>query len=150
MKHDENCEANGCRCKQCPCSELPGCEGKVIDAAPIFDAVRELNKIRQVRESLDAVILEAVKRAREDDTDWDDIGKALGIGGGQAYVLYAHLIKESCGNCWKCTQFLRTSLYSTGMILCEICGNKRCPHATDHELDCTGSNEPGQKGSAYE
>jgi hypothetical protein len=31
-----------------------------------------------------------------------------------------------------------------------IGGNKRCPKATDHELDCTGSNEPGQKGSAYE
>lgn len=34
--------------------------------------------------------------------------------------------------------------------LCSICGNKRCPHATDHRLTCTGSNEPGQKGSAYE
>jgi len=38
----------------------------------------------------------------------------------------------------------------TVMALCEICGNKRCPHATDHELECTGSNEPGQKGSYYE
>ena len=36
------------------------------------------------------------------------------------------------------------------MFLCETCGNKRCPHATDHRLDCTGSNEPGQKGSRYE
>lgn len=35
------------------------------------------------------------------------------------------------------------------MILCEHCGNKRCPHATDHRLACTGSNEPGQPGSAY-
>jgi hypothetical protein len=32
---------------------------------------------------------------------------------------------------------------------CEICGNKRCPHHTDHRLACTGSNEPGQPGSSY-
>lgn len=34
-------------------------------------------------------------------------------------------------------------------IVCETCGNKRCPHATDHRLACTGSNEPGQPGSNY-
>ena len=33
---------------------------------------------------------------------------------------------------------------------CEICGNKRCPHRTDHRLACTSSNEPGQKGSSWE
>lgn len=36
-----------------------------------------------------------------------------------------------------------------GMICCEICGNKRCPHATDHRYSCTDSNEPGQPGSIY-
>jgi len=36
------------------------------------------------------------------------------------------------------------------MILCPTCGNKRCPHASDHALSCTGSNEPGQRGSVYE
>lgn len=36
------------------------------------------------------------------------------------------------------------------MVVCTICGNKRCPHATDHNLACTNSNEPGQKGSVYE
>jgi hypothetical protein len=35
------------------------------------------------------------------------------------------------------------------MILCSICGNKRCPHATDHRNECTNSNEPGQPGSSY-
>ncbi len=35
------------------------------------------------------------------------------------------------------------------MILCPICGNKRCPHATDHNLTCTNSNKPGQPGSRY-
>jgi hypothetical protein len=32
---------------------------------------------------------------------------------------------------------------------CNLCGNKRCPHHSDHELDCTGSNEPGQPGSVF-
>ena len=35
------------------------------------------------------------------------------------------------------------------MILCPVCGNKRCPHATDHRNTCTSSNEPGQIGSVY-
>jgi hypothetical protein len=36
------------------------------------------------------------------------------------------------------------------MIVCATCGFKRCPHATDHNNDCTGSNEPGQAGSSYQ
>lgn len=35
------------------------------------------------------------------------------------------------------------------MVLCPDCGNKRCPKANDHRNACTGSNEPGQPGSAY-
>ena len=35
------------------------------------------------------------------------------------------------------------------MIVCKVCGNKRCPKATDHTLECTGSNESGQPGSIY-
>lgn len=35
------------------------------------------------------------------------------------------------------------------MILCPTCGNKRCPHATNHTEACTNSNEPGQPGSRY-
>lgn len=32
----------------------------------------------------------------------------------------------------------------TKMILCPECGNKRCPKASDHRLDCTNSNDEGQ------
>lgn len=35
-------------------------------------------------------------------------------------------------------------------IVCPDCGNKRCPKATDHRLECTNSNDPGQPGSRYE
>lgn len=34
-------------------------------------------------------------------------------------------------------------------VVCPDCGNKRCPKANDHRNACTGSNEPGQEGSAY-
>lgn len=34
-------------------------------------------------------------------------------------------------------------------VVCPECGNKRCPYANDHRNACTGSNEPGQEGSAY-
>lgn len=36
------------------------------------------------------------------------------------------------------------------LVTCDNCGNKRCPHATNHEFACTDSNEPGQKGSEWE
>ena len=39
---------------------------------------------------------------------------------------------------------------SSGFIVCAKCGNKRCPHGTDHNLACTQSNLPGQAGSRYE
>ena len=35
------------------------------------------------------------------------------------------------------------------MILCSECGNKRCPKASDHTLQCTGSNELHQAGSVF-
>ena len=35
------------------------------------------------------------------------------------------------------------------MILCPDCGNKRCPKASNHRLECTDSNEPNQEGSVY-
>ena len=40
-------------------------------------------------------------------------------------------------------------LSSVRMIVCQECGNKRCPKASDHRLACTGSNAPGQAGSIY-
>lgn len=41
------------------------------------------------------------------------------------------------------------ALDAVRMILCDSCGNKRCPHASDHNLQCTNSNETGQEGSMY-
>lgn len=30
--------------------------------------------------------------------------------------------------------------------MCDLCGNKRCPHHADHRFACTGSNDAGQVG----
>lgn len=51
-------------------------------------------------------------------------------------------------DCW-CHQCRPVSLHDMRMVLCPDCGNKRCPKANDHSNACTGSNEPGQPGSAY-
>lgn len=57
--------------------------------------------------------------------------------------------KKLDGNydCHRC--FKENNALVNRMIVCTKCGNKRCPRASDHELDCTGSNEPGQPGSVY-
>lgn len=60
----------------------------------------------------------------------------------------------NCMNCHTCLDGQRNEqgwpTLATRMILCDLCGNKRCPRATNHELACTGSNEPGQAGSVWE
>lgn len=59
------------------------------------------------------------------------------------------MIEEKC-HCETCYPMDWKDPYSVRMIVCSICGNKRCPHATNHINECTGSNEPGQKGSSWE
>jgi hypothetical protein len=53
------------------------------------------------------------------------------------------------GECW-CETCRPNTMLQSRMILCPVCGNKRCPRATHHDNACTGSNEPGQKGSSWE
>lgn len=67
-------------------------------------------------------------------------------------------------NCFQCTKVrtlndpdapvmvpgTRMYIALSRMFCCENCGNKRCPHATDHRFKCSGSNDSGQPGSAYE
>jgi hypothetical protein len=47
------------------------------------------------------------------------------------------------------TAFDSVPLNYTRMIVCGLCGNKRCPRASDHRLECAGSNSAGQEGSVY-
>lgn len=50
--------------------------------------------------------------------------------------------------CW-CRTCRPVVLNDMRFVVCPDCGNKRCPRANDHRNACTGSNEPGQEGSAY-
>ncbi|EPP5911660.1 hypothetical protein ACW7OW_000257 [Escherichia coli] len=50
--------------------------------------------------------------------------------------------------CW-CRTCRPVVLSDMRFVVCPDCGNKRCPRANDHRNACTGSNEPGQEGSAY-
>ena len=51
-------------------------------------------------------------------------------------------------DCW-CRICRPVTMSDMRFVVCPECGNKRCPQANDHRNACTGSNEPGQVGSAY-
>lgn len=55
---------------------------------------------------------------------------------------------ETSTKCW-CRTCRPVTISDMRFVVCPDCGNKRCPHANDHRHECTGSNEPGQEGSAY-
>lgn len=57
-------------------------------------------------------------------------------------------IPEIIPDCW-CRTCRPVVLSDMRFVVCPDCGNKRCPRANDHRNACTGSNEPGQEGSAY-
>lgn len=50
---------------------------------------------------------------------------------------------------WSENETPRFAAMASFMILCPDCGHKRCPHASDHRLACTRSNDAGQEGSVY-
>lgn len=59
---------------------------------------------------------------------------------------------RGCGDCYVCLHQPRLGFMNPTnrrMVVCRKCGNKRCPRATDHRLDCTGKNDSGQRGSRY-
>ncbi|HBQ6640933.1 TPA: hypothetical protein L8N84_002196 [Klebsiella pneumoniae] len=57
-------------------------------------------------------------------------------------------VSEQKLDCW-CLTCRPVTLNDMRFVVCPDCGNKRCPRANDHRNACTGSNEPGQEGSAY-
>lgn len=55
---------------------------------------------------------------------------------------------ELPAKCW-CKTCRPVTMNDMRFVVCPECGNKRCPRANDHRNACTGSNAPGQDGSAY-
>jgi hypothetical protein len=45
--------------------------------------------------------------------------------------------------------FIVQSFEPRFFYVCPECGNKRCPKATDHDFECTDSNDTMQPGSVY-
>ncbi len=57
-------------------------------------------------------------------------------------------VKSDC-MCRTCLRDIKLGFYpitSVMMILCPVCGNKRCPKADDHRMECTKSNKPDKVG----
>lgn len=65
-----------------------------------------------------------------------------------AEKIFAERDALNAPDCW-CRACRPITLTDMRFVVCPDCGNKRCPHANDHRNGCTGSNEPGQEGSAY-
>ncbi|HFR3119793.1 TPA: hypothetical protein ACHVFR_004592 [Enterobacter roggenkampii] len=65
-----------------------------------------------------------------------------------AEKIFAERDALNAPDCW-CRTCRPITLTDMRFVVCPQCGNKRCPHANDHRNACTGSNEPGQEGSAY-
>ena len=40
-------------------------------------------------------------------------------------------------------------MWMARMTVCDLCGNKRCPHASNHQNECSGSNARNQTGGVY-
>jgi hypothetical protein len=65
-----------------------------------------------------------------------------------AEKIFAERDALNAPDCW-CLTCRPVTISDMRFVVCPECGNKRCPHANDHRNACTGSNEPGQEGSAY-
>ena len=65
-----------------------------------------------------------------------------------AEKIFAERDALNAPDCW-CRACRPITLTDMRFVVCPDCGNKRCPHANDHRNACSGSNEPGQEGSAY-
>lgn len=92
-------------------------------------------------DSVDALgSTEAAPRAEDDSHGFFE-----GAPGAPADTAASALSVERC-SCRACRP---VTFEDMRMVLCDQCGNKRCPHANDHRNACTNSNEAGQPGSAY-
>lgn len=90
-------------------------------------------------------MIDAARRVEEDG--YDAMHKAMLAAAPQPQNAPQN-IPEIIPDCW-CRTCRPVGLNDMRFVVCPDCGNKRCPRANDHRNACTGSNEPGQEGSAY-
>lgn len=131
------------------------------------DIAIEYHGTQQLRERIARAVRVAMLHAQSDDdgepTDDERIMTIEGIHscercGDEGWVVgEMGITRCACGQagnspanpgCW-CSTCRPVVLNDMRFVVCPDCGNKRCPRANDHRNACTGSNEPGQEGSAY-
>jgi len=123
---------------------------RIIPPRPKAEVFKRILSVREQIEDM-----ESSNRVREMlNSGEPTIGKREAQSRAASYLstMLGGQLEKSC-NCYKCTKARGVDLRFWGqavMVVCPVCGNKRCPKASDHELACTGSNAPGQKGSVYE
>ncbi|MGV4167874.1 hypothetical protein [Citrobacter freundii] len=78
----------------------------------------------------------------------DGLAAIRSLGGIDAGKIQAERDALNEPTCW-CRTCRPVTMTDMRFVVCPECGNKRCPHANDHRNVCSGSNEPGQEGSAY-
>ena len=61
---------------------------------------------------------------------------------------YVDAVSDPGNHDCQCRTCRPVTISDMRFVVCPDCGNKRCPKANDHNKTCTGSNEPGQDGSA--
>lgn len=113
---------------------LKTCE--IANRVSVFEVRRRINEdVAELRAALDAPSgWRPIETAPDDGIQWDESYKGC---------ICHRCIREND------IRMGALPLSSARMIVCPTCGNKRCPHASDHEIACTGSNAPGQPGSVF-
>ena len=117
----------------------------------------ELELARIALASLEAEAVCVIDQANLDylKSDSDaDVWPASRIEMGDVLLYRAAMLQGADGNSpvipdCSCRTCRPVTFSDSRFVVCPECGNKRCPHANDHRNACTGSNEPGQEGSAY-
>lgn len=95
-------------------------------------------------------ILASARRSDHAVFQWDEDQRNAAADSWNAFraAMLQAVNSPAVPDCWCCT-CRPMVLNDMRFVVCPDCGNKRCPRANDHRNACTGSNEPGQEGSAY-
>lgn len=124
--------------------------GTILDGSPVIRDGKEVERAKQrVITAIGQTVVVVRDRYLIPGTDeWGVWGsERFGTFDARTWTPVA-----GCDSCAQCIEvIMSTKPWPESMmwpfIVCATCGNKRCPHAESHALDCTGSNEPGQPGA---
>lgn len=127
-------------------------ENPPVETGAWKDAVdwvlKEASRVAMVQELKKSAGAEATCRSNENAQVLNTIKATPALGSLPKTGEVQNTNSPAIPDCWCCT-CRPVVLNDMRFVVCPDCGNKRCPRANDHRNACTGSNEPGQEGSAY-